>query len=205
MVNILGDLLILSLPIAGADTGLRSLADMPPDSVRTGAIVGLLVIPAWFGLLPVLRTAIARAPRWAIAFTVAGFAQFVVMSAVFHGAFVLFGEISHAVSDGEAAASLLASAEAASATYVTILVGGLAVMTIGLAGATISGRSAFPRWIALVSPLLLVPALQWGAGSLPAPVGGLLMSVAATSGTLVFFVAVMLTTAGARNIQGATT
>ena len=176
LVNAVGDFALRGGPstVAGAELTLESLGSVPHESIWLGSLLGSLAMPLWMlGLWPVF-VGLRRAGFWPASLCVLLFGYGICAGAAYHGAYVMYGS-------GFALQSALPNADDVAA-HMTRLLGHhdtlLSIMTPPWIAASLlfvalvaSGRSAFPRWIAITSPIL-VPISVSLASMLPAPYGG---------------------------------
>ncbi len=188
LVNAVSDYLLQGGLIAGSAVNTyANLADAPYELVALGSIIGNAALPFWLlGFLP-LYVALAPAGRWLSALPVFFLGYVFTLFPGYHGSYALYAAGFQA---GRAAPPELSQVLG---TLVERLHGyhDMMISLIGVFSVTgsllfllavLSGRTLFPRWIAVLTPIV-VPLTQPYIEMLPAPFGGI---VRPAWGTLMF-------------------
>ena len=176
LVNAIGDFALRGGPstVAGSALTLESLADVPHASIRLGSLLGSLAMPLWIlGLGPVF-VGLRRAGPWLASVCVLLFGYGVCAGAAYHGAYVAYGSglalhADHPETEGvaEHLSHLLGYHD----TLLSIMTPPWIAASVLFVVLVATGRSSFPRWMAVTSPIL-VPISVSLAATLPAPFGG---------------------------------
>jgi hypothetical protein len=183
---ITADLVLVWTPARDLDI-VRASAGKSDRRIVTGALLGVFAIPGVFAALACLWIGLAPAGAWIAAppILLAGFAY--VIGAGFHAA---IGPVMLAIRDAPGAAHATSPTVAAmrrifdplrTALWVSIFASSILLFT-----AVLTGRTAFPRWTAAVSPLPVVIACRVGARVAPAAVAGALVPAGGNLATLIF-------------------
>jgi hypothetical protein len=193
LVNAVADLLLFGggMPVSGAEITVEALRSAPYQSVFTGSILGVIVIPFWLlGLWPVYE-ALKPAGSW-LAWPVVLFLGYALaLFPLYHGAFAFYaaGYQALAAVSGDAQATLTELIErflaVRGALYVLIAVSAT-LGSLWFIVAVVFGRTRYARWMAVLSPLL-VPLASPLVRLLPAPIGGYALPPFATLIFTVFF------------------
>jgi hypothetical protein len=137
------------------------MADVPVWRLYAGTLLGVWVLaPAGVGVWHV-STGLTRSPRLARAFLVTGLLAY-AWGAVFHASALFVGLLAHAAELGSPVSHPEGLQGAFRNGQVGLLAGSalmLAVASACYAWAVASGRSAYPRWAVLLTPLLLYAVL----------------------------------------------
>jgi hypothetical protein len=188
-----GDLLMLARPVSGQDfvrLGIGNLALIPEGRLIAGAVLGVvfsaLYVPGFWSVAQATGPAGQR-PAFVMFCLLCATAVF---GAAFHAAhgFVGIGlQAAGSIPSGVPASGVAASFDALMRWLASLgalaLLGGSVFFAILVA----PGRSQYPRWFAVCSPVGLVlgcAAMGWLA---PEPVGGYLWPLCFNLGMLVFF------------------
>ncbi|MEM7364612.1 MAG: hypothetical protein AAF525_11345 [Pseudomonadota bacterium] len=137
VLNMVGDLFILSQPIYTEGEGLKVLAIMPVDYVRTGVIIGLFALTSWLLVLPSLSAGLVRASvieRWV---AMASFTLFVTASATFHSLYWPFTVTIQAMVGTESYDLIVTNLEGVLTFFQIVIIVSLLVLTIDLASTVI--------------------------------------------------------------------
>ena len=161
-------------PVSGAAISLEALGSVPHESVWFGSLLGAAAMPLWIlALLPVY-VGLRPAGRWWAALPVLLFGYGICVSSGYHGSSVLYasGFALHAALPDAAEVArhldhLVRHHDGLQAVFVVPWV----IASVAFIGIVLTGRTGFPRWMALTSPLL-VPAIVTLSAALPAPLGG---------------------------------
>ena len=161
-------------PVAGTDLTLEALGAVPHASIAFGSALGVAAMPLWMlGLVPVY-VGLRPAGPWVAALIVVLFGYGISVASGYHGAYVLYGSgyaLHAALPDAPAVARhldhLLAHHDGTQTNFVIPWI----LASLSFVAIVISGRTGFPRWMAVTSPIL-VPLIVPLAGNLPAPFGG---------------------------------
>jgi hypothetical protein len=187
-VLITADLVLVWSPVRDLDI-VRAATGKSDRRVVVGSLLGVFAIPGVFAGLAYLWTGLAPAGPWIALppIVLAGIAY--VVGAGFHAA---CGPVMVAIRDTPASARDASSTLAVmrrifdvlrTALWITIFASAL-----GLFAAVASGRTAFPRWTAAVSPLPLVLAFRVATRIAPPAVAGALVPAGGNLATLVFLI-----------------
>ncbi len=161
-------------PVAGADISLEMLVTVPHESVWFGSLLGAAAMPLWIlGLFPVY-VGLRPAGRWLAAIPVFLFGYGICVASGYHGAYALYasGHVLRAALPGAAEVTLhFGHLMQHHDGIQTVFVAPWILASVSFVAIVLSGRTGFPRWMALTSPIL-VPLLVPLAARLPAPLGG---------------------------------
>ncbi len=199
LVNAVSDYYLQGGVIArSAVNTYEHLAFVPYDLIALGSIMGNVALPFWLlGFLP-LYVALAPAGRWLSIPPVFFLGWLFSLFPGYHGSYALYAAGFHAQRDAPAALSetvtTLAERMHAYHDSLIMVIGVLSVVgSVWLLVAIMSGRTLFPRWMVVLTPLI-VPLTQPLIEMLPAPFGGFIRPAWGTTlFTLLFLAATLIT------------
>lgn len=162
-------------PVSGAEiTSGEMLASVSHASLWFGSLLGAAAMPLWIlGLVPVY-VGLRPAGRGIATLLVGLFAYGICVSSGYHGAHVLYGSsgaLQAALPESSAVARHVGHVMQHHDGVQWLFVVPWIVASLAFVAVVLRGRTAFPRWMAATSPIL-VPIGVSLAERLPAPFGG---------------------------------
>ncbi|MFC5149937.1 DUF6796 family protein [Streptomyces aureoversilis] len=199
-----GDILLLGKPMGTAadhpllasydGTARDSLAAMLPASTTRlawGALLGVLTGPLYLVACRHLRYGLRPAPRrWSLPpylLLTAGFA----LAPFAHGSFYYWGQAAKAVHESGARSEALTALPGDIATVLfipyVVLLACWAAGSVWMAACILRGGTAFPRWMCVANPLILIPVGMLLTKALPGAAGTAVQGAALSVGNLLLF------------------
>lgn len=193
-----GDVILLGRPISGpaffaTEMGRGNMVYLPQWRLALGSTLGVVVVPLQIvGFWQVLE-ALKPAGRWRSWPVFLIMAHMLIVGGAVHSTFMFVGtglKAHHSLV--EASGTGLPEMLAYFFSYQTVLylIAGveLIVASSWFVVAVLSGKTAYPRWMAVLNPFILVALTTLLGMAMPAPVGGYLAPTQFNSGILLFFV-----------------
>lgn len=186
LLNMVGDLFIVSQPLPADVQGIDFLEIMPIEKVRVGVIIGVFALSSWLLILPSIARGLARASaleRW---LAVASFAVFVTACVTFHCLFWPAAVAIQATAGTASSSTVLDGLGGVLSAFQGLIIISMLIVTFVLGIAIFRKRADYPRWVFLTSPIVTLVTLGNVVNFMPAPYAGYFASVMTTLFSTVF-------------------
>ena len=192
LLNLVGDLFIVSQPIPSDSEGIQFLAIMPVENVRIGVVIGLFALTSWLLVLPSLSAGLARASALERSVAAVSFSLFVAACVVYHNFYWPMTVAIQATAGSQSHDLMVNDLEDILSFFQLVIISSLLVFTINLASTVIRKRADYPWWVLLISPMVTLPTLGNLVSIVPAPYNGYVAAVTTTFWTTIFIAGLVL-------------
>lgn len=192
LINVVGDLFIVSRPLPPDVQGIEFLAIMPIENVRIGVVIGFFALTSWLLVLPSLSAGMARASALERRLAMVSFTLFTAACVTFH---CLFWPITVAIQSttGAEAQSLISNDLGEILSFFqTVIIVSLLVLTADLISTIVRKCADYPWWLLLLTPMVTLPTLGNLYKLVPAPYTGYVAAVTTTVLGTIFIAGLVL-------------
>lgn len=199
LITIVSDLILIGKPtnvFSFFHLGTETMVGISPWRITLGTFLGVAGLPLQLGGLVNVYYGLKPAGKWA-AVTVATLCAYgLVMGVAFHIAYGFIGSSWQFYYEMELGNKLVQELINRFTHYykliTTFMLTSLVLCSLGFSIMVLRGKTLFPKWLAIFSPLGLCVFWFVAISQIPAPVGGYVASAFFNTCTLIFFVLVTI-------------
>jgi hypothetical protein len=194
LITMISDLILLGRPDSGLSFFLyptESMVGIPDWRITVGTFLGVIMLP--FQIFGIVPACLGLKPCGKAVQITAGIAggHGLIMGAAFHTTYAFMADgwkLYHSAgSEAFMVTSLIRNFEYYWKLILVIMTFDLMLFSVIYVFYVLSGKSAYPRWMAVFNPAVIMAVIFPIMLLIPAPVGGFAAPVVLNLSTLVFF------------------
>jgi hypothetical protein len=195
LLTIISDLILTGRPNSAYSflkLGTKSMADIAQWRITAGAFIGVIVLPFQIAGLISVYHGLKPSGRVMPLIVVIAYAHTLIMGVAFHTSYAFIGSgwklYNETGSGNKITSEIVKRFDFYWKVIVVIMLTELLFSSIMYALIIITGKTLYPRWMAILNPLCILLFLFPFIFILPAPVGGFIAPAYLNISTMVFFV-----------------